>query len=425
MIEKVKETIEKYEMIKEKERVVCGYSGGPDSTFLFIALKELGYSISLAYMNHMLRDDSDKEEEFVRRQASNFGIELYTERVFVERYAKERRLSIEEAARDLRYEFFDRALRYFHAERIALGHNLDDVVETFFMRLLRGSGFGLSSIPPVRGYIVRPLIEIRRCDIIDYLQKKGIPFYLDPSNRDKRFLRNRLRHDILPFLEKEFPGLYDMVKRCVENLRDIEEAMNELIDVGKIEKKDGYIRIDGKHFYNLPNPLKFLMLKKALSLIDKERGLKRIHIKKIEEKREITLPSVSIYPGEDVIIYESLPSYQEIEVEIPGRYEFNGWVVIIKKGKKEEGFECFLLEDIEFPVKIRMWKEGDRMVPFGMKKEKKLQDIFVDEKVPRPLRRMIPIIEDRKGILMVGNIKRAERGRVLDDGECLLIKVEG
>jgi len=424
MIERVKETIEKYRMIEKGEKVVCGYSGGSDSTFLFIALRELGYSISLAYMNHMLREDSEKEEEFVRKQAGKFGLELYMERIPVKKYAEERKLSLEEAARNLRYEFFERARKYFHADKVALGHNLDDLVETFFMRLLRGSGFGLSSIPPVRGYIVRPLIEIRREEIIKYLKEKNIPFYKDPSNHDTKFLRNRLRHEILPFLERNFPNLYESVKRSVENLRDIEEAMEELVDTGRIKRRKNFIKIEGDYFYNLPQPLKFLMLKRALSLIDRERGLKRIHIKEIEKKKEITLSGVSIHPGKDIIIYEELPSYHEMEVEVPGIYEFNGWMITLKKGKKEKGFECFSLEDIEFPVKIRMWREGDRMVPFGMKEEKKLQDIFVDEKVPRPIRRMIPIIEDRKGILVVGNIKRAERGRVRNNEECLLIKVE-
>jgi len=221
MIERVKETIEKYRMIEKGEKVVCGYSGGSDSTFLFIALRELGYSISLAYMNHMLREDSEKEEEFVRTQAGKFGLELYMERIPVKKYAEERKLSLEEAARNLRYEFFERARKYFHADKVALGHNLDDLVETFFMRLLRGSGFGLSSIPPVRGCIVRPLIEIRREEIIKYLKEKNIPFYKDPSNQDTKFLRNRLRLEILPFLEKSFPNLYESVKRNVENLRAV------------------------------------------------------------------------------------------------------------------------------------------------------------------------------------------------------------
>ncbi|MDR0272908.1 MAG: tRNA lysidine(34) synthetase TilS, partial [Clostridiales bacterium] len=195
MRENVRLVIEKFEMLLRGDSVVVGLSGGADSVALACVLRELGAKVFAAHVNHNLRGvDSDADEAFVKGLCRKLGVDLKVFSVDVKKYAEEKKIGIEEAARIIRYEFLELARAEFGAEKIAVGHNSDDNAETVLMNLCRGSGLrGLGGIAPVNGAVIRPLIETSRNEIEEYLRNKKIEFIMDESNKSNDFTRNRVR----------------------------------------------------------------------------------------------------------------------------------------------------------------------------------------------------------------------------------------
>lgn len=283
ILEKVKETIRKFDMLKNNDRVIVAVSGGPDSVSLVYLLNKLkkkwGLYLHIAHLNHMLREDeSDKDSLFVRRLAEKLNIPVSCESIDVKGFAQENKLSIEEAARNLRYDFLLRAAKQTFASKIALGHNQDDQAETVLMRFLRGSGIsGLRGIPAKRTLgdclIIRPLIEIKRREIMDFLSAKDISYRSDSSNLKSLYFRNRVRNELMPYLEKDFnPSIKEMLINLAENVSwdfdYLEKAAEERFKKtsSASEKKEVILKKD-----------KFLTLHKAL-----QKLLVRLAIKKLK-----------------------------------------------------------------------------------------------------------------------------------------------
>lgn len=211
LITSVHDTVQNYAMITPGDSVLVGVSGGPDSvallTILIALAEKLSITIAVAHLNHCLRGkESDRDEAFVRNLADVHGLPLHVQQTDVATCARENKKSIEEAARDVRYAFYREVSSQYGYKRIALGHNSDDNAEQVLMNLLRGSGpRGLMGIPPIReNWIIRPLIRVYRQEIMAFLAHSRQSFVLDSSNKDTRYLRNRVRHDLLPCLAKEY-----------------------------------------------------------------------------------------------------------------------------------------------------------------------------------------------------------------------------
>jgi tRNA(Ile)-lysidine synthase len=224
----VRETIQEQAMLAHGQRVLVGVSGGPDSVALLLVLLRLrsGMDIFLkiVHFNHRLRGaESDQDEAFVHELAARLGLDCHSGGADTKDYAKHKRLSMEEAARDLRYSFFKSIKEMYGCDRIALGHTMDDNAELVLMNLLRGSGpKGLSGIPPVRdGWIVRPLIQVDRKEILAYLDAEKQSYRIDASNMDPSYLRNRVRHDLMPGLQKTYnPNITQTLNRVSQIIRD-------------------------------------------------------------------------------------------------------------------------------------------------------------------------------------------------------------
>jgi tRNA(Ile)-lysidine synthase len=226
-IESVKATIERYSMIAKGDKVIIGISGGADSVALLHVLnylkKDMGFSLHLAHLDHMLRkEESLADRKFVEELAGKLDIPVTVEAVDILKH-KENRASLEEVARQIRYDFFSRTARDENADKVALGHTLDDQAETVLMRILRGTGLsGLRGIPPIRKMdnclIIRPLIEQTRQDVLDFLGKRRIRFRRDSSNLEVVFLRNRIRNHLLPALQKGYnPNIKNVLASLAES----------------------------------------------------------------------------------------------------------------------------------------------------------------------------------------------------------------
>lgn len=256
-------TVQDHAMLTPGDSVLVGVSGGPDSVALLrilIALAEkLSVSIAVAHLNHCLRGkESDRDEAFVRELAATHGLPLHAQQKDVTAWARENKKSIEEAARDVRYAFYGELASQHGFNRIALGHNYDDNAEQVMMNLLRGSGpRGLSGIPPTRdNWIIRPLIRISRQEILAFLTHCHQPFVMDSSNLDTRYLRNKIRHELLPHLMEAYnPGVKSSLNRLSDILTKEEAWMEEetlAIVAGHLERMDeGENRLSRKLFNSM------------------------------------------------------------------------------------------------------------------------------------------------------------------------------
>ncbi|MBI9089583.1 MAG: tRNA lysidine(34) synthetase TilS [Desulfobacterium sp.] len=306
-IHTVCETLAAHRMLLPGQSVLLGVSGGPDSVALllaFLAIKnEYRLNLGIAHINHTLRgEESLGDEGFVRNLAEAHALPFHLERVDVAALARKNRQSVEEAARDVRYAFFERICRENAYTKTALGHNLNDNAELILMNLLRGSGpKGLSGIPPTRdNWIIRPLMEQSREEIIAFLNAENQAYVTDSTNLETVFLRNRVRHLLIPLLEKEYnPGITQTLNRLSRILRD-EEAWMEtetgtVFERTKVEASDTQVLLCLDAFNALPTALKRRVARKALERVKSD--LKRItltHIDAIAQLAAATTPGESL-----------------------------------------------------------------------------------------------------------------------------------
>jgi len=462
LLRQVKTTIKKYSMLYEGDRVLIGLSGGPDSVCLLHVLNNLKdeYKLSLhaVYIDHGLRpDEIPAEIEFCDKLCKNLGIPFITKSVDVKSHAKEYGLNKQEAARELRYRAFDEALMEINANMIALAHNADDQAETFFMRILRGAGQkGLSGIPPVRGKIIRPLIETTRKDIDEFLDGTSQSFIVDSSNLKKDYFRNWLRLAVMPEFKKQNPDLINTLTRVVDIVRE-EDNYLELIVTKTLmklipKKTDKTIELFLVPLENMDKVILRRVLRRAMDAVKGLRGIGFVHVediielvKKGDSGDRIYLPKgVRVIKGYSTLILTSeqpskLGTYS---LDVPGEVILKEAGVLMKatvleKGQRvspqashreDKGSEGQRKETIELdadkiktPLAIRGRKEGDFFYPAGFGKKKKLQDYFVDEKVPRDERDSIPIVISGNDVVWIAGYRADERFKVTEDTKKILM----
>jgi len=443
-IRKVQKTILRFALLAGGERVLIAVSGGPDSMALLHALEgirhEWGLSLIVAYLDHGLRPEAAEEKAFVRKAAADLGLPFVAGKRDVRALKKERRLPLQEAAREARYSFLVEIARDSKADRIALGHTANDQAELVFMRILRGSGTrGLAGIPPKRNEVfIRPLITIWRKDIETFLRGKNIPFREDPSNRSLYFLRNRIRQKLLPELEKYNPRIRQTLVQMADHFRLEEEYWQTLVQ----EKLPSVVRSRSRGSLSLdipavaacPIPIRLRLFRQAMEeVLGHLRGLGFAHFWSIENlwqnpepNKRIRLPhGIQVYK-----CYQALKISLEEETIVPFEYAVSGpgIVEILESGKKmrfsilkrrrERGFDdsphTALLEydRLHFPLTIRSLHPGDRFQPLGMEGEKKVKDFFIDNKIPLIERRKIPLLFFKGQLLWIAGLRIDHRFRL-------------
>lgn len=454
LLRKVRATIEKYGMLDKGDLVIVAVSGGPDSVALLHVLNSLkplyGIDLHAAHFEHGIRGrESIEDMEFVKALCQEMGVGLTVESRDVAEYARSEGLSLEHASRKLRYEFLERVMAERSAHRIATGHTANDQAETVLLNLLRGVGFvGLGGIRvALEGKIIRPLIEVRREEVQEYLSEKGLKFRVDSTNLDAHYERNRIRHVLIPFLEKEFnPGIVDLLTRTATTFAMLNDYLQDQVDsLMAICRKedDGRTVIDLEKFQTFPRFLRMLAIYKVIRSYEGDEQVAKFDSvsavvnlaerSKSGSRVEIGSGIAALKEFNNLVIGRDLAIADEYEVRlnIPGttRIDQVGWVIdieIIKGGPKSpevyRGGEAafFDFDKIDLPLIARNWREGDRFVPFGLGGSKKVHDTFIDEKVPVSQRSRIPVICDREGILWVAGVRRAERARVTEQTQTVI-----
>ncbi len=444
LIPEVKKTIGKYEMLQSGDRVLIGVSGGPDSMALLHVLwelrKEFRLSLYVAHLDHGLRPEGSKEKRFVQKAALALGLPFFSEKADTLTYQKEKNIPLQEAAREVRYAFLNELALKQQANKIALGHTADDQVESIVMRFLRGSGSkGLAGIPPVRaGVFIRPLVECWREQIENFLQAQKISFLSDPSNRYLHYLRNRVRHELIPLLKKYNPNLPHTLLQMAEIFRAEEDYWEGLLQ----EKFSSFVRQQRKDALTLdilalnkqPLAMQWRVIRQAIrTSLGHLRRIGFIHVLDItrllqspEPNKTLLLPyglrviksyqtlTLALNPQQIAsFTYEILgPGY----IEIPEIGRALNLEVIprppLNKEKAPPHMAFLDFDHLDFPLIIRSFRPGDRIQPLGMEKEKKIKDLFIDLKIPVHQRRQIPLLFKDDQILWIAGIRLDHRARM-------------
>ena len=260
MKKKVLETIKKYNLINENDKIVCGVSGGPDSICMLDILRRIKeeenikFELIVAHINHLIREEATDDELYVESYCSKYSIPFYAKRADVVKIAEENKQGTEEAGRAVRYEFFDEILKKENAQKIAIAHNKNDKIETIIMNVLRGSGLqGLRGIEPKRNNIIRPIIEIERKDIENYCEQMSLNPRIDKTNFINDCTRNKIRNIVLPYIKQEFnPNIIKTLNRLslviTEEDEYLKEKTKEIFKNLKISEENGRIILDLKKF---------------------------------------------------------------------------------------------------------------------------------------------------------------------------------
>lgn len=431
---KTSRTINKHGMLLSGDAVLVCVSGGPDSVCLLHILhsfsEKYSLKLSVCHVNHMLRGkESYGDEKFSEELARERNLPFYRLRKNVRLRARKEGISIEEAGRKTRYEFFAKTAKRHGINKIALGHNMDDRAETLLLNLMRGSGLdGMAGMPAARNIevtgisIIRPLIACPRAQIEAFLERKGAPFRTDSSNLEPAYARNRLRLELIPFIERNFePDIRQKLARTAAIMQEYRGYFN--LHAGKIVKN--MIRISGfsaeinlEDLRNLHPALKRAALQEAFSAAEKAGTiLSSAHIEHLKTLAESKAPGgkLSLPSGftaereyERLIFRKNILKAKAPEtpvpVRIPGKHTVSDLGIEIDFKVCGSQNACFDSDDypvaldyqkIMLPANIRRRKAGDRFSPLGMTGTRKLKDFLIDRKIPQRDRDGLPVIADR------------------------------
>jgi tRNA(Ile)-lysidine synthase len=435
------ETIHDYKLLQKGDKVCVAYSGGRDSTALLSLFREIQeeweISLHLCHFNHGIRARAAADERFVRTFAASLKIPLFVESADVASYARKHKLNLEEAGRLLRYEFLGRIADRIGGAKIATGHTLSDQAETFFLRLFRGSGpRGLAGIYPLTdGRVIRPLLRIEREEIGDYLEKKSLAYRIDESNLDPSFLRNRIRRDLIPFLQQNFdPKIVPRLGKLTSLLMG-EDSFLDALSAARaqdvmVEREAGRA-LSMKKLLALPLAIQRRVVRHFIQTL--KGDLRRIsfedvdRILKLGEGKEFTLKENLVVKREQELV--SLKENPDLKVRYA--YSWTGEQVLdieelglrfagsrrsdldLSFLRPDDDKECYLDRGkLEFPLDVRNRLEGDRYQPLGTPGRKKLKEIMRAKDIPRSERDRHPVFLSGNEIVWVLGLPVSEKYKV-------------
>ena len=404
MKQKISDFISKHSLLSHDGLHLVALSGGADSVALLRILRDLDYKIEAAHCNFHLRGaESDRDEAFVRQLCDSLGIKLHLIHFDTETYASVHQVSIEMAARELRYGYFRSLCKDIGAETVCVAHHRDDAVETFLMNLLRGSGIhGLTGIRPKNGPIVRPLLCVGRQDILDYLHSIGQDYVTDSTNLESIVLRNKLRLQVLPLLKQLNPKAVENIDKTANYLREAEKVYNAYFagnpDRGQVPVRNNSAQMSDRYLSPVRIPLDEILKQPSAECFLHEwlspYGFNASQIAQIlddltgESGREFLSATHTLLIDRSQLVLE--PKQAEIKpLRIPeaGNYRFSPEILFSVKLTDDisisKSEECATLDaaNIQFPLTVRQVASGDAFCPFGMEGRKLVSDFLTDRKI--------------------------------------------
>ena len=488
MESKIKSLIEHYNLIETGELVVVGVSGGPDSVALLHVLSELstryGFNLHIAHLNHGFRGGTATEDaRFVENLAKDLRLPVTSEAWDVKSYVKRHRLTPQEGAREQRYDFFLKIAREQGASKIALAHHKDDQVETFLFRLIRGAGLeGLSGMPVIREldqgiHIIRPLLQVSKKEILNYLTRRELTYRLDHTNEESVYMRNKIRNCLIPEMEKLNPQVCDQIFETTQTLQAEHQYLDALaekeFDNALVEPVGNQVTLptydelclELQTLQALSVPLLTRVLLKSLRSTYKNRvhqeNINKNHLKNLADLvrynggTRVNLPGNfwgyldkrRCGEGMEGVLVLSLnppvaPPDMAVTLNVPGvtywpltNQQILSNVILVEdmaepslrdgSFRAADSTAAYLdYNKIQWPVVIRNRRAGDRFMPLGMSGFKKLKDFFIDNKIPKYERSQKPLLVSGTDILWVAGHQIDERYKVTQDtDEVLYLKI--
>ncbi|HRS19153.1 MAG TPA: tRNA lysidine(34) synthetase TilS [Bacteroidales bacterium] len=411
------ETIEKHSLFtKEHDKLLMALSGGIDSTTLFYVLKSLGYNIEIAHCNFNLRGQESKFDELsVKKIAKYTNTPYFIKRFNTTKYAEKHRISIEMAARELRYAWFQELCNKHGFTKIVVAHNQNDTIETFFINLLRGSGIkGLQGIPITNGNIVRPMLTITRSDIEKYCKIQLISYNVDITNLSNKYTRNKIRNIVLPVFQQISPDALSSINTSLKHIQQSYAFYKEAIDK-EIKEIVTYTpqgcKIEEKLLINHPHRdiITFEILQQF--------GFKSDVIQQIvacfgtQSGKKFESPTHRAIHDRNILYVKKIQKHSDFQKSIDvwkdqtiqtpiGILESKIYASLVTRIVKNNSLVLqFDVDKLGKEITIRTWKQGDKIIPFGMKGSKKISDYLIDAKVPIHEKEKILVIESNGTIV--------------------------
>ena len=414
-------------------------SGGADSVALLMMMLDEGYRVEAVHCNFHLRgEEADRDEAFVASLCERFGVALHRVHFDTRGYAALHKLSIETAARDLRYGYFERLREDIGAEAIVVAHHRDDNVETVLMNLVRGTGLkGLAGIRPVNGRVIRPLLDMTREDIEAYIYKRGESFVTDSTNLETDATRNKYRLEVIPALKEINPSVARAIDTTARHLQDADEIVEWALEKMKAdvmeEGDDGVVRSDTTLLRQLPAPRYVLFeICRQYGFLPQQSNVVWAMMEHGEKGKTVASTEYEMASEHNLLLVarkEEMP--QPVRMPIEGLYVMNGRRLRIER-KKADGFAvvksksvaCLDAKTVTFPLVVRPWKSGDRFAPFGMRGTKLVSDYLTDCKLNFFQRRRQLVVEDATGLIVwLVEERTSEKCRVGEKTETVIVLI--
>ena len=436
-VQQFKDFIKSQSLFVPQDKILLAVSGGKDSVVMTQLFAAAGFSFGIAHCNFNLRgQESNRDEQFVKSLAATLNVDFYAKSFDTEVYARTHKISIQMAARDLRYQFFEEIKSNYNYQRIAVAHHQSDAMETTILNLVRGTGVaGLHGIKAYRDGIIRPLMCFNSAMIEEMAIENDLQYVEDSSNESNKYMRNKIRLDIIPEMKKLNPSLEETFRKNIEYFADLDYFLNSEIESLRnrlLHHQDNYIEIKIEDLESL-NPKKFLLFeilkpfnfnittieniiaslngtsgKNFLSnthqiLLDRETLI-------LTTKQHEFIREQKIEENQNTIIL----NHGEINIaelnQLPTDLRLNDSSIYVAAA------------DLVYPLKLRGWQEGDRFFPFGMKGEKKFSDYLIAKKIPLSQKRKIPILFNGDGkVIWVCGFRADDRFKVKSNTKKIII----
>ncbi|MEO6251884.1 MAG: tRNA lysidine(34) synthetase TilS [Ferruginibacter sp.] len=441
LVEKFKAYVKQQNLFHQKDKLLLAVSGGVDSVVLCELCKQAGHDFTILHCNFQLRgEESERDENFVRELGKKYGVELLNKKFDTEKYAEENKLSIQVAARELRYKWFAELLKSSTANCelptanwLLTAHHANDNIETLLMNFFKGTGInGLHGILPKQGNIIRPLLFAKKEDLSEFAAANKLAFVEDASNASDKYTRNYFRNQLIPDLQKVFPQVEDNLIHNIDRFRDIEILYRQSVDLTKkklLEPKGKEIHIP------VLKLLKTTALKTIVYEIIKDYGFtaqqtdESIALLKSDSGKYIQSATHRIIKNRSWLIISpnETAEAQNILIEEEGSSQFAEGALQLKKMINDQYsilndqlIAQLNADEIKFPLLLRKWKQGDYFYPLGMKKKKKLSRFFIDQKLSLTQKEKTWVIEMDKKIIWVVGMRIDDRFKITDKTKNIL-----